>query len=121
MRRKTAVTVGIEPSPEFVPPVMRLDRYDPDRPQVTTGRVPAPGANPAVDHPAHYNQHPSGVECIEVIRHMPHNLGAAVKYLWRAGLKDQQPSVQDLRKAVWYIEDHIRMLEEEEARGDDYA
>ena len=39
----------------------------------------------AVDHPPHYNAHPSGVECITVIEWMSLNVGNAVKYLWRAG------------------------------------
>ena len=58
-----------------------------------------------VNHPKHYNSHPSGIECIRVIRCMNLPLGNAVKYLWRAGLKDDAPTVEDFRKAVWYIED----------------
>lgn len=54
----------------------------------------------AVNHPAHYNAHPSGVECIDVVEHMPFNVGSAIKYLWRAGLKGD--AVEDLEKAAWY-------------------
>ncbi len=57
-----------------------------------------------VNHPKHYNDHPSGIECIDVIEHMPFNIGTAMKYLWRAGLKPGQDSDQDLKKALWYIE-----------------
>jgi len=64
-----------------------------------------------VNHPAHYTSHPSGVECIEVTRHMTFNCGNAVKYLWRNGLKDGNPSAQDLKKAVWYINDEIKRIE----------
>ena len=39
-----------------------------------------------VNHPAHYNTHPSGVECIEITEHFNFNIGNAIKYLWRAGL-----------------------------------
>jgi Protein of unknwon function (DUF3310) len=60
-----------------------------------------------VDHPPHYNQSPSGVECIEIVRHMNFNLGNAVKYIWRAGYKDDQPTIQDLEKAAWYLNDEI--------------
>lgn len=67
-----------------------------------------------VNHPSHYTSHPSGVECIEVTRHMTFNIGNAVKYLWRNGLKDGNPSVQDLKKAVWYIEDEITRLKKGE-------
>lgn len=55
-----------------------------------------------VDHPAHYNQHPSGVECIDVVETMTFNVGNAVKYLWRAGLKSED-AVTDLEKALWYV------------------
>lgn len=64
----------------------------------------------AVNHPKHYTSHPSGVECIDIIEHMTHNAGAAVKYLWRAGLKDIAPLVQDLEKARWYIDREIQRL-----------
>lgn len=33
-----------------------------------------------------------------------------MKYLWRNGLKDKQQQVQDLKKAIWYIEDEIKRL-----------
>lgn len=63
-----------------------------------------------VNHPRHYTVHPSGVECIEITRHMNFNLGNAIKYLWRSGLKNDAPTVQDLKKAVWYIQDEIKRL-----------
>lgn len=53
-----------------------------------------------VNHPSHYNQHPSGIECIQITEHMSFNLGNAMKYLWRAEMKNK---VQDLDKAIWYI------------------
>jgi len=61
----------------------------------------------SVDHPQHYNSHPSGVECITIIEHMPFNIGSAMKYLWREGLKAN--SIEDLRKAMWYIEREIEL------------
>lgn len=76
-----------------------------------------------VSHPAHYTSHPSGVECIQITRHYPFCTGNAIKYLWRAGLKhesgmdDTEKQIQDLRKAVWYINEHIRLLETGEASG----
>jgi hypothetical protein len=69
-------------------------------------------SNDQVDHPAHYNSHPSGVECIDIIRHHNFNTGSAIKYLWRCGLKDNNPELQELRKAIWYIEDEIKRIEE---------
>jgi hypothetical protein len=64
----------------------------------------------AVNHPAHYNQHPSGVECITVTEHMNFNLGNAVKYIWRAGLKSDAP-ITDLKKALWYVQREVARLE----------
>lgn len=65
----------------------------------------------AVNHPDHYNSDPSGVECIEIVRHRNFNVGNAIKYLWRAGLKDQEKTIEDLKKARFYIEDEIGRLE----------
>lgn len=65
--------------------------------------------DPAVNHPRHYNVHPSGVECIDVVEHMSFNRGNAVKYIWRAGEKDGK-EIQDLRKAIWYLEREIQRL-----------
>jgi hypothetical protein len=65
-----------------------------------------------VNHPPHYNAHPSGVECIDITEHMNFCLGNAVKYVWRADLKSDNP-IQDLKKAKWYIEREIARLEAE--------
>lgn len=65
--------------------------------------------NDPVSHPAHYTAHPSGIECIQITRHMPFNLGNAFKYIWRAGLKSPDKK-QDLKKAVWYLNDEINNL-----------
>lgn len=63
----------------------------------------------AVNHPPHYTSHPSGVECIQITEHMGFCLGNAVKYIWRADLKHD--AIEDLRKAVWYIEREIKRRE----------
>ena len=71
-----------------------------------------------VNHPAHYNSHPSGIECIEITRHHNFDIGNAIKYLWRAGLKseegmeDADKQVEDLNKAIWYIKDEIKRITE---------
>lgn len=65
-----------------------------------------------VNHPAHYTQHPSGVECIDISEHLPANLANAFKYVWRAGLKGgPDKAAQDLHKAIWYLErERARMM-----------
>lgn len=65
----------------------------------------------SVDHPSHYNSHGSGIECIQITEHMNFNLGNAVKYIWRADLKGEEP-ITDLRKAAWYVQREIARLED---------
>lgn len=60
--------------------------------------------NDNVNHPKHYTEHPSGVECIQITEHYNFCLGNAIKYLWRADLKN---GTEDLKKAVWYIQREI--------------
>ena len=62
-----------------------------------------------VNHPPHYTAHPSGVECIQITEHMGFNLGNAMKYIWRTDLKND--AVEDLKKAVWYINREIAKRE----------
>jgi hypothetical protein len=61
-----------------------------------------------LNHPKHYNSHPSGVECIQVVEHMNFNRGNAIKYLWRA---DHKNGLEDLKKALWYVDREIQRLE----------
>ena len=69
-----------------------------------------------VNHPIHYTSHPSGIECITIARHYCFSIGNAIKYLWRAGLKNEEgitntdKEIQDLEKAIWYINDRIKQL-----------
>lgn len=72
--------------------------------------------NDQVNHPKHYTSDPSGIECIDVTRHRNFNIGNAIKYLWRAGLKEDKDrklidkQVEDLNKAIWYLVDEIHRL-----------
>jgi|SRR5580700_497727 hypothetical protein len=60
-----------------------------------------------VDHPPHYNKHPSGVECIAVAEHFNFCLGNALKYIWRAGEKPGADRLEDLKKSRWYLNREI--------------
>jgi hypothetical protein len=64
-----------------------------------------------VNHPSHYMAHPSGIEAIQITRHMNFNLGNAIKYIWRAGLKNEGKHIEDLKKAIFYINDEIKRIE----------
>lgn len=67
-------------------------------------------------NPSHYRSHPSGIECIQVVEHMDFCLGNAIKYIWRAGLKDNK--LLDLEKAAWYINRAINKAQKEQETTD---
>jgi hypothetical protein len=78
-------------------------------------------------NPNHYKSHPSGVECIDITRHMTFNIGNVIKYCWRAGLKEdtsmnlELKHLEDLKKAQWYLNDEIKKLEKELLVPADYT
>lgn len=55
-----------------------------------------------VNHPKHYNNHPSGIEAIVLVEHMDFCLGSAFKYLFRCTEKGN--TLEDLKKALFYLE-----------------
>lgn len=71
-----------------------------------------------VNHPPHYTwlKDKCGIEVIDIVRYMDFCLGNAIKYVLRAGhkqdasLSDNQKEVEDLKKAIWYIKDRINQL-----------
>lgn len=69
--------------------------------------------NDQVNHPAYYTD--GNIEVIDFIddKRLGFCLGNAVKYIARAGKKDQAKTVEDLEKAVWYINHHIENLRKE--------
>jgi len=66
--------------------------------------------NNPVNHPAHYTT--GKIEVIDYIedQKLPYHLGNAVKYISRAGKKDAEKTVEDLKKAVWYIQRYIGLI-----------
>jgi hypothetical protein len=64
-----------------------------------------------VEHPAHYTGF--GIEVIEITEHLNFCRGNAVKYLARAGLKNPETELEDLKKARWYIDREIARLEKQ--------
>ena len=63
-----------------------------------------------VNHPDHYTD--GGIETIDFIeaKKLPYHLGNAVKYVSRAGKKNPEKTIEDLQKAVWYINRYISLL-----------
>ena len=77
-----------------------------------------------INHPSHYTwiKDKVGIEVIDITRHLDFDLGNAIKYILRAGKKPivnnntidfNKSTIQDLNKAIWYINDKIKMLENE--------
>lgn len=67
--------------------------------------------NEIVNHPKHYNNNESGVECIDVVEWMTFNQGNAVKYLWR--MFDKGDVIENLDKAIWYCQREKERLRKE--------
>ena len=76
------------------------------------------GAEDMVNHPSHYTwlKEKCGIEVIDITRHLDFDIGNAVKYLLRAGhkkdpsLSGNEKAIEDLEKAIFYINDKIAML-----------
>lgn len=70
-----------------------------------------------INHPAHYTF--GSIEVINAIEDwkLPYHLGNAVKYIARAGHKDPAKTTEDLRKAVWYLNRYIDLLEKEDEKA----
>lgn len=71
-----------------------------------------------VNHPSHYTwlKELCGIEPLDICRHLDFNIGNAVRYLLRKDKVDgnktkTEKRIEDLRKAVFYIQDEIKLLE----------
>lgn len=75
------------------------------------GEVPV--TDDPVNHPSHYTK--GKIEVADFIADQKLNFdrGNAVKYVCRAGSKDPSKEIQDLEKAIWYINHEIKMLKGE--------
>ena len=60
--------------------------------------------------PNHYQWHPAGVECYEIAQEFVYNIGTAIAYLWRAGLKTNDP-LEDIQKAIKHLQFECARLE----------
>lgn len=102
------------PTPESDPNYANTIREDLNATVTALGGDPV--SEDVVNHPKHYTSDPSGVECIQITRHRNFNIGSALKYLWRAGLKGDSSmaqidkQIEDLRKSIFYINDEIQRI-----------
>ena len=70
-------------------------------------------SNEQVNHPEHYGGSENVYEAIKVINNwqLGFNLGNTIKYISRAGKKDPKKELEDLKKAKFYLDYHIKTLE----------
>jgi hypothetical protein len=71
-----------------------------------------------VNHPTHYGGKNNVYEAIKVIDawDLGFSLGNTVKYISRAGKKESDKELQDLKKAMWYLQHHIEELEKKQSK-----
>jgi hypothetical protein len=76
-----------------------------------------PTESDPVNHPSHYTK--GKIEVADFIADQKLNFdrGNAVKYVCRAGSKDPDKEIQDLEKAIWYINHEIKMLKGDAENG----
>lgn len=87
----------------------------------SSAEAPRPDASDMVNHPPHYQSH-TGIEAIHALRAMlgdaafvAHCRATAAKYIWRADKKGA--AVEDMRKAVWYLQAAIGVQGEIDKNG----
>ena len=75
----------------------------------------------SVNHPQHYIDTDAKcsacngkIECIDIVRHLGFSIGNAIKYIWR---HRQKNGIEDLRKAIWYLNDEIKRQENNQHPG----
>lgn len=84
-------------------------------------RTPVEQKKDNVNHPSHYTwlKEKCGIEVIDITRHLDFDSGNAIKYILRAGHKseegysDKEKQIEDFKKAIFYLNDKIKMLEGE--------
>ena len=66
----------------------------------------------AVDHPSHYGGKDNVYEAIKVVEawELGFCLGNVIKYISRAGKKDSTKELEDLNKALWYLNRRIEQI-----------
>lgn len=95
-------------------PVEKVQEYY----ELIDDNTPTEDNTERISHPSHYTwlKDLCGVEVIDITRHMDFCLGNAIKYILRAGRKqeigltDNQKEIEDLKKAIFYIKDRIKQL-----------
>jgi hypothetical protein len=90
----------------------------PSKPLFTPVRREQGNRKEMVHHPDHYGGKENPYEVIKVIRawNLSFSLGNTVKYIARAGKKDPSKRIEDLHKAMWYLQEEINSEYERQAK-----
>ena len=96
--------------PEGWEPINNISIKDSDLEEKDSEKI----TNDSVNHPSHYAS--GKIEVIDFIedKELGFHLGNAIKYISRAGKNDPDKTIEDLKKAVWYINRQISLLEGKE-------
>lgn len=110
-RRSELDPEGIHPTPEEEQAYEKVEMAEPDPPE-DRGPEPPPEGPEEINHPAHYGGDTT-YEAIKVIEawNLGFHDGCAAKYLCRQGKKSPD-RLRDLKKARWYLDRLIKLLEE---------
>jgi len=91
----------------------KIETSVPQQPEVKEAKIGMVGKilgrKEAVNHPSHYGGKDNPYEAIKVIRawELSFSLGNTIKYIARAGKKDPSKRIEDLHKAMWYLQEEI--------------
>lgn len=85
--------------------------YEEMKPPICKPSFIKTGEEDVVNHPSHYTS--GKIEVIDFIddQNLNYERGNAIKYICRAGKKDPNKEIEDLQKAVWYIQREIKNVE----------
>ena len=99
-----------EPQPKIKGVVVLLRGKPIYQPIETVNQQAVKHAGNSIDHPDYYNT--GKIEVIDFLedQNLPFHLGSAVKYICRAGKKDPCKTVEDLKKAAWYINRYVNLI-----------
>ena len=74
------------------------------------------GIEDNINHPSYYTD--GAIEVIDFIedKKLPYHLGNVIKYISRAGKKNPETELEDLKKAHWYLSRYICIKEQKNGR-----
>lgn len=88
----------------------RHDHTAPLKPAVTEMDVTSAHPEDVVNHPSHYTDGKIEVADFIADKNFNHFRGSAIKYIARAGKKDPSKEVEDLQKAIWYLQRELHRI-----------